>query len=137
VLGYAHPYIVWVITVPAWGFSLYKGSRTKKIASASSHFDKISGWLWFSFGLTVFILVGFGYKINFQLNPVILIVSAIPTFVSGVILKFKPLVFGGICFWIFGIISFLVSVELQPLVGAIAMVCAYLIPGYLLRKQEQ
>jgi hypothetical protein len=135
-IDYERPYIVWLITIPAWLFTLYKASTMKKHRTTTSHFDKISGFLWSSYGITIFILVAFGFKINFQLNPLILVVSAIPTIVSGTILNFRPLIIGGITFWLSGIVGFLVPIETQPLIGAVAIVCGYLIPGYLLKQKQ-
>jgi hypothetical protein len=135
-IDYERPYIVWLITIPAWIFTLYKAFTKKKHQTTTSHFDRISGFLWLSFGISIFVLVFFGYKINFQLNPVILVVSAIPTIVSGSILNFRPLIAGGITFWLSGIVCFLVPMETQPLVGAVAIVCGYLIPGYMLKKKQ-
>jgi hypothetical protein len=93
-------------------------------------------WLWLTFGITIFTLVAFGSKINFQLNPVTLTITAVPTFLSGIMIRFRPLVWGGVSFWIFGIISFLVPRETQPLVGAVAILCGYLVPGYLLKLKQ-
>ncbi|HEY9047697.1 MAG TPA: hypothetical protein VIN08_17445 [Ohtaekwangia sp.] len=132
---YRHPYIVWIITIPAWIYTLYRGYKQERTQRVSSPFDRISGALWICYGVCVFTLVIFGYKINFQLNPVILIVSSIPTFVSGTIVRFKPLMMGGILFWLFGIVSFLVPVYIQSLVGAVAIIGGYLIPGYLLSNK--
>ena len=131
-----YAYAVWALTIPAWIFTIVKSFSKSRTQSTSTHFDKISGWLWISYGITVFILVGFGYKINFQINAVIMLISAIPTLVSGVILRFSPLVAGGIAFWIGGVICFMAPKEIQPLIGAITIVCGYLIPGYMLRKTE-
>lgn len=136
-LDYEHPYAVWVITVPAWIYTLYKVFSRKKVDTTATHFDKISGAVWLSFGVTIFCFVGFGHKINFQLNPAILLISAIPTIVSGVILNFRPLVVGGIIFWIGGMINFLMPMETQPLVGAVAIMGGYLIPGYMLKKRKE
>jgi hypothetical protein len=135
-LHYRHPYIVWVITIPAWIFSLYRGYRQEKTERVTTHFDSVSMWLWLSFGIVIFTLVAFGQRINFQLNPVIILMSAIPTFVSGILIRFKPLMFGGVAFWIFGIIIFLTPVETQSLIGAVAVLCGYLVPGYLLKNKK-
>ena len=78
-LHYEHPYAVWLMTIPAWLFTFYKISTRKKAERSTSHFDRISVWLWMSFGITIFFVVLFGFKINFQLNPVILTISAMPT----------------------------------------------------------
>ena len=136
-LDYERPYAVWLITIPAWIFTLYKVFSSKKVDRTATHFDRISGRLWMSFGITIFSLVFFGYKIGYQLNPVILTVSAIPTIVSGVILNFRPLMLGGIAFWITGVVCFLVPMEEQPLVGAVGVVCGYLIPGYMLKQKKE
>jgi hypothetical protein len=133
---YSKPHIIWAITIPAWIFTIVKSLSKRKSETSSTHFDKISMWLWMSYGLTIFILVAFGNKINYQLNPIILLLSAIPTVVSGTILKFRPLVAGGIAFWLGGIICFLTAPEVQPLVGAGTIIAGYLVPGYRLRNSE-
>jgi hypothetical protein len=135
-IGYQHYYVTWAITIPAWIISMVRGFRQSKVQHKSTHLDTVSMWLWVTFGITIFTLVAFGSKINYQLNPVILTISAIPTFLSGIVIRFKPLIFGGISFWIFGIISFLTPAETQPLVGAVAVLCGYIVPGLLLQTKE-
>jgi hypothetical protein len=135
-LNYAYPYIVWLLTVPAWIFTIARSFSKTQDRRTKTHFDTISGWLWISYGITIFVFVAFGHKINYQLIAVITLLSAIPTLVSGVILKFKPLIAGGIAFWIGGVICFLSPADIQPLVGAFTIVGGYLIPGYMLRKSE-
>lgn len=134
--GYTASYLVWTITIPAWLISIYWGARQEKAKGVSSHLGRVSTAMWISFGVVIFTLVAFGNKINFQLGPVIMLVSAIPTLASGVILRFRPLIVGGILFWMFGIVSFLLPREFQSLVGAIAITCSYLIPGYLLKNRK-
>ena len=135
-IEYSRPYLVWLITIPAWVFTIYKVFTRKRAERISTHFDSITGWLWMTYGITICCLVFLGYRINYQINPVILLVSAIPTIVSGVILNFAPLKIGGMTFWIMGIVCFLVTWETQPLVGALAIVCGYLVPGYMLRRKQ-
>jgi hypothetical protein len=135
-MDYAHPYIAWVITFPVWIFTMFRAFTKAKETRTRTHFDAISGWLWISFSVVIFTMVFFGAKINYQLNPIILLISAMPTIVSGAILKFRPLIAGGIIFWISGIITFLVPIEYQPLVGALAITLGYLVPGYLLQQKK-
>ena len=133
-VGFERPYLVWLITIPAWILSLAWGFRHRSAARTSTHFERVSTALCVSLGVVIFTLVIFGYQINFQLGPIILMISAIPTFTSGVILKFRPLIIGGILFWIAGIVSFILPREFQPLVGAVAIACCYLVPGYMLKN---
>lgn len=134
--NYPRPYLVWLIAVPAWIVTIVMGYKQGKRARATSHLDRISAWSWFTFGIVIFTLVIFGRMINWQLNPVIMLMSAIPTIISGVVIKFKPLVVGGVCFWAFGILCFLVPAPWQFLVGAAAVIVGYLIPGFMLRNKN-
>ncbi len=136
--GYEHPYVVWLITIPAWLYTMYKAfKRQSQPRSATTHFDLISAWLWISYSVVIFTLVVFGSKINYELNAIILIMTSLPTLVSGAILRFRPLMLGGAAFWVFGIVCFLVPKEFQPLVGAAAILVGYLIPGYLLKGVKE
>jgi hypothetical protein len=135
-LEYPRPYIVWAITIPAWVISLWVGFRQGRSERKTTHLDTISGWLWVCFGVCIFTLIAFGGKLNYQLNPLIITLSAIPTFMSGVIIRFKPLLLGGALLWAAGIVSFLSPMEIQPLIGAAAVLCGYLVPGYLLRNKK-
>jgi hypothetical protein len=131
--SYPHPYYVWVITIPAWIITMFYGSRQDREARVSTHLDKINMWIWIASGITMLPVIIFMSKINYQINAVILTIIAAPTFVTGIMLRFKPLLFGGINFWIFAIICFFVDAQTQYLVGGIAIILGYLVPGYLLK----
>jgi hypothetical protein len=137
-LEYSMPYIIWTITIPAWIYTMIRAFRqSRHEGAASTHFDRITGAVWISFGVVIFTMVLFGRSINFQLNPIILLMSAIPTFTSGMILKFRPLMYGGILFWFSSIISFSIPMEYQPLISAIALTGGYLVPGYILKSKKE
>jgi hypothetical protein len=134
-INYSMPYIVWVITIPAWIATIYISFRHGKEATMTSHLDRVNALLWYGYGIVIFAIVFFGYKINYQLNPIVLLVSAIPAFVSGAIIKFRPLAVGGILFWVFGIVCFLLEGPWQYLIGAVAVTTGHLVPGLLLRNK--
>lgn len=132
-LNLSHPYYAWFIAVPAWLYTMLRSFRAGKKATNLTHLAKTNIWLWVTFGITILIVIFFGYKINYQISPLILLICATPTFVSGIILRFKPLIIGGILFWIFAILGFIVPFEYQTLIAAIAITTGYLVPGYLLK----
>ncbi|MEQ8424172.1 MAG: hypothetical protein RIA63_05640, partial [Cyclobacteriaceae bacterium] len=134
---FEYPYVVWLIAIPAWIITMIYGSRQGKQAGKKTHLDRINMWLWISFGLSILPFIVFMQKIDFNINPIILIITSVPTFLTGIMLRFKPLIFGGVSFYVFGIICFTVSPLNQYLVGAIAIICGYLIPGYLLRTTRE
>lgn len=131
-----NPTVVFAITIPAAIASIVYGIRQDRSAVASTPLDNVNKWLWIGFGITCFILVYFGERTNWQINPILMCMSATPTFVTGIMLKFRPLLIGGTAFWIFGIACFLVPSELQFLLAAIAMVCGYVIPGHMLNASK-
>jgi hypothetical protein len=131
---YPYPYAVWLITIPAWIFTMIYSVRHRNSGGTQSHLDRIYMWLWIGMGISVFPVCAFGHVIGWNINPVILLMAAMPTFVSGTIIRFKPLLIGGICFWIGGAVCFMVSPVDQYLVGGIVIMLGYLVPGYLLRK---
>jgi hypothetical protein len=135
-VGYPRPYLVWLISIPAWVATIYISYTQSRKAKATSHLDRITSTLWFAYGIIIFTIVVFGNKINYQLNPIILLISAVPTLVSGIIIKFRPLVIGGVLLWILGIFCFMVAGPWQYLIGAVAVLSGYLIPGIMLRSKK-
>lgn len=67
--------------------------------------------------------------------PFILTLAAIPTFISGFIIKFRPVIIGGISFWVFALIAYFAGPSTGPLAVPAAMLTGYLIPCYLLKKK--
>jgi hypothetical protein len=65
-----------------------------------------------------------------------MVITGFAVFMSGVILKFKPLIYGSFVFWLgsFGY-YFMPSNSLQLLIFAVSVSLGYIIPGILLRKQ--
>jgi hypothetical protein len=134
---YPYPFLFWLVALPSSVISAVYGSRQEKNAQVITHLDSITKWIWIGFGITTFIIVFFGRQIGWQINPVVLTFTAVPTFVSGVILRFNPLKYGGIAFWIFGILTFLVRDENQFLLAAAGIASGYLVPGYILRSRRR
>lgn len=131
---FEYPYAVWLLTIPAWIITMFYGNKQDASHGSITHLDKISMWLWIGLGITILPSWIFGAQINWLVNAAILMPVGLATFVSGVIIRFKPLLFGGITFWIAGTLCYLVSPVDQYLVGGIAMIFGYLVPGYMLKK---
>lgn len=134
---YEHPYIVWLLIIPAWIVTMIYGSRQDRQARARTPIDRVNMWLWIAYGIAILPFVLFMEEIRYNINPVILIVTAVPTFLSGIIIRFRPLLIGGILFYLFGMLCFMVDPINQYLVGGLAIICGYLIPGYLLKHQKE
>lgn len=135
ILHIPEPFWIWSLTIPVAIVSGIHG-RNQERSGTGTHLDNINKWLWIWFGIICFTIVAFGYKINFQIGGIITCVAAVPTFVSGIMIRFRPLIIGGICFWASSIIIFLVPMPEQFLVSAVAIAIGYLVPGYMLKNRN-
>ncbi len=64
-----------------------------------------------------------------------LILYALPTMVTGVVKKFKPMIVGAVIAYIMFIISCFVTSKYDMLCGAVTAISCWLIPGIILRKK--
>ena len=111
---------------------LKKKTKTQKV---NTYTEEIYGFVWIAFFICLMLsLFIVNYSGNFKLiYPIILVLYGLPIFLSGVILKFKPLIMGSICCWIFSVLALFILPEFQLLLVAVAVLLAWIIPGYLLR----
>jgi hypothetical protein len=63
-----------------------------------------------------------------------LLIAGMGTLISGLVLRFRPLILGGILFLLSSVISVVMPDSLKPLLQGIAVVFGYLIPGYQLKR---
>lgn len=117
--------------------ALYSARNNSRTGNVDSHMNQIIAYMWIGFGITLFFVI-FG-TVQAGINPIpfVLLVTGLPTFLSGRILKFAPLTWGGICFWIFGMVSLYAPIEYTTLIFSAAILAGYLIPGYALRQNEK
>lgn len=130
---YHYPYMIWLITIPAWIISFGYGFRKAKEAKVKTYGGSLVMWVWLSF-LFSLILVIFSGQFGELIPSLILIMAGMCTFITGCIIKFKPLIFGASTFWIFAALILFLGYSYAPLISALAVFIGYLIPGYILKK---
>ena len=135
---FENPWRVWLLTLPGVFVSLIYGFIKGSRQTVYTYAERIYMWLWLGFLFTAIILfVFFGFENRMQnIGSYILMLAAFPTFLSGVIIKFKPLILGGISIWILSLIGFFAGPSIGPLAVPVAMITGYLIPGYMLKKDR-
>lgn len=131
--SYEQPYMIWLITIPAWIISMVYGYKKSKSARVKTYSDGLIMWVWLSFTFSIVIMIGSG-QFGEMIPGLILLFAGMAAFLTGLILKFKPLILGGSSFWIFAVICFMVSPLYSLLVSAVAVIVGYLIPGYILKR---
>ena len=130
------PHLVWLITLPAVIVTIVYGMRQGESNMSAGKLDNIYMNLWAAIGVALITVLAFSYKLDFNHNAVILLLAAIGTYVTGKLIKFTPFFMGSLGLWIGAVVAFNLPVLDQYLVGAVAIVVGYLIPGYLLKKEE-
>ncbi|GAB2487592.1 MULTISPECIES: hypothetical protein [Algoriphagus] len=133
--GYEMPYVVWLAVIPAAIWSFVHEYREKRKARIKSHLDELLGQLWITVFSGMIIVLSFMGVLGFNHNPVILILAGIGVFCSGAIIKDKSVKIGGLVLFLGSIVGFLMPMEEQYLVGGIAMILGYLMPGYVLKNK--
>jgi uncharacterized membrane protein len=66
-----------------------------------------------------------------------ILLYAIGTLVTGNLIRFKPLIIGGLINFVLAVVSIRFGYDNQLLVGALAILISYIIPGHLLRARLQ
>ncbi len=111
--------------------------RRKKMPYEQNIIRKWYGQVWMAFGISLLVGMAMAIVLKFSPVPVILLLAAFATFLSGILLRFPPLVFGAVVFWVAAIGCLILPAEAHGLLQAGATVFGYLVPGYLLNAQAR
>ncbi len=129
--------LVWLLVYAVLIFQIIHTIRTKRFQKIKTYTREINSFVWITFFicmmLTTFICISF--KKYELINPLLLVLYGMPTFLSGIIIKFKPLIIGGIFCWVMAFISPFIYFEYHVLLIAAAVITAWIIPGHLLRNK--
>ena len=109
---YAYHYIVWLATIPAFIYQYIYSNKKQKRQNVVTYTDRIIGFVWITFAIVIILL---GFLIGLlttgeyytHIIHILLAVYGMPVFLTGVIVRFKPLTIGGIACWILCIIFML------------------------------
>jgi hypothetical protein len=104
---------------------------------ATGHLGKFFKILWQCSGVAIILAVLISVKLHVFPNPFVLTIAGLSTLVSGRLIRFKPLIYGGIAFFVFAVGASYFNNEYQLLIGAAAIVTGYLIPGYILKHSKE
>lgn len=125
---------VWLLIIPGIIITFIYNYRKGKKQKTFSHIEKIHTFTWAAFMISYFIILVFMKELNYQITPLIFILVAIATFISGFILKFRPLIIGGVVFWLGAIFCFIIPNQFVQLLGSIVVIFGFLVPGYMLKS---
>lgn len=134
---FEHPERIWILTWAVVIFQVIYLVKAKKKEKVKTYSDGIIDAIWICFGICMFVLmiVMSRFELWIYINSLVLLFYGIPTFLSGFVMRFTPLKLGGIACWLLAIASTFVAPVYYLLMIASAVLIAWIIPGYLLRRK--
>jgi len=139
VVQYNKPWSVWAVTWLVAIYMIIYQRRKDRAREVRTYTEELLGYVWLTF--VIMMLISFFllqkfipefWKYNYMF---ILLCYGMPTFLSGIILKFRLLVLGGVFCWVLALCCGFVNFHYHPLFVSTAVIVAWFIPGYHLRAR--
>jgi hypothetical protein len=155
------PFDIWLLTLVAILPQIFITIKEKRMRRAKNYDDSAIDYIWLVFGISIFLMshinIVFVNKLadvyteyeravgkwpSFGLSSfsssLMLLLYGIPTIITGAIMKFKPMLWGGIAGWICCVVSVYTTTEVDMLLTAFSAIVMWLVPGIILwRKYQQ
>ncbi len=136
IVHYSHHYYAWLLIIVGVAGSFYLGARQNKKTMVKTYIDESIDHLWISIGITFFALAFIFSKIGYDHSfTFYMLLYGIGCFITGRLIKFAPLVWGGAGAWLLAVLSAWFDYDTNILITAASILISYIIPGYLLRKR--
>ncbi len=142
VVQYRHHYIIWLITLVGTAISIAYTRRREKQEVVRTYISESMAFLWTGMGISFFVLcfiMTFLFRVGtawLYCYPIFILMYGLGTFVSGKILRFTPLVVGGMINWVLACTAVFFDFDYQMLFAAAAILTSYIIPGYLIKSEK-
>ena len=155
--GYELPFDIYWLTFAAVIPQIYFTVKEKKQRKAKAYGDVFFDNLWMAFGICIFLMIFITGSIYNELKPMaeeyqklsgrsvpfhfyefsssfFLLLYGLPTFVTGVSMKFKPMLWGGLLCWVCCIITLYTTIKIDLILIAVSSIFAWFIPGLIMEK---
>lgn len=139
-VNYERAFLPWPILM--FGASIVAGIygyRNSKRIKVKSYFDKFFTAMWIAITISIFLtLILITQVADFRASYIgVMILYGLGTLVTGMVIRFTPLIVGGIIVWLCAIGFVWVDFPNALLLMALAILSSYIIPGYLLRSKRE
>jgi hypothetical protein len=152
--GFTLPFDIWLLSLLAIIPQIIISIRENKAKKARTYNDIAMDYTWMAFGISIFLLIhanagisrgfekGFGnyfqssgFRFYDYTTSLFLMIYGIPTFITGGIMKFRPMILGGILCWAFSIVAVYTPALTDLLLMAAAAFFAWFVPGIIIRNR--
>jgi hypothetical protein len=132
-------WLVWPILMSIAGISyIYMIMQSKSDRYATSYIDRVNKYLWggIIFPLIIAVLVGVSMSWN-AAYPFFMGIYGWSAIVSGGLLRFKPLITGGIISSLLGIVTVFISGSFILILLALSILSGFIYPGHAFKRIEE
>jgi hypothetical protein len=135
-IGFNVWWLLFVAVIPQIYFSI----RERKQRNFVGHHTATMGYVWTTFGICIFILSFYSGKFH-QSDPggnitsLYMMLYGVPTFITGGIFNFKPMIIGGLICWALAVASMWTGISSDMLMIATCGLFAWLLPGIIVWKR--
>ncbi|QES87796.1 hypothetical protein [Rhizosphaericola mali] len=127
------PFNIFYLTYIALAIMIFVIIKNSKHKNVSSHSQRPIAYTWIAYVIAINIM-GFDPQTNYS-GISFMVLYGIPTFITGGIMNYKPLILGGISCWILAIIGFFCNGLTQIMLEGFAAIAAWVIPGLMIRRR--
>lgn len=125
--------IMVIIGMPVAMFREWRRSKQEKTRNIVHDWY---GMIWLGFGVSMLLVIPMAVRHGLSPVPFILVLVGFATFMSGILLRFKPLLFGAAVIWAAALWCLFLTPSQHLLAQAGSAILGYLLPGYLLNQQS-
>lgn len=136
-LNVEHSDVVWLLMPLGAIVTVIYYMKKHKTERTKSHVSEFLKYIWIAFGAAMGVIMFSNAMGGMQLLPNIMTLYGIGLFLSGSVLKFRPLIFGGVFCWLCAIAGYHAEILYQLLIIAAAVLGGYIIPGHLLQLNNR
>lgn len=154
---YRLPFDIFILTIFAVIPQVMINRKERKEKKVKSYDDVFQGNLWMAFGICIFLLIFIlnvlfrawepwvqdylqagGKPVGFMLQEytaaLFLLLYGMPTFVTGMNMNFKPMIWGGILCWVCCLLTLFTPLKADLILTALSAIFAWFIPGIIMEK---
>lgn len=131
------PEWAWMVVAVGLIASFAKGARDGRREEVRTYPNRVYSVIWMVFLANYFVILYFMSADAHYLTPLVLLLAAGSTYLSGYVLRFPALRYGGYFIWAVAVAAFLMPLAWQLLAAAAAVAGGYLVPGYLLKNSGE
>lgn len=126
----------WILMAVGGIYTAIKSARDNKKRKVKTYIEQFMKYTVIAFLIALTLSLVMMGKLQINCYPVVMIVYGMFLFISGGALQHRPLIFGGLLNFVLAGFAFYTDFSTQLLILAAAVLGGYIIPGYMLKSQE-